>query len=176
MRKYIDLVNNLLTERIIYRERLAKPGGDGRIVAVNPTKAEWDQWFPKGAGGVLCQNGLIAVGAGSMLPHDEILDLAKIASNQEKYRLQLGRRAAFVELWLFNDDWQEAHPPEEEVRAFCVKKYGETIEQIEAQLKAAVTPFMGDVPVKAIPLGDDQDPLFSGDAAFIHDAFSDLWT
>ena len=171
MRKYIDIFERLLTERLVYRDTMAKPGGDGRIVAVNPTKVEWDHWFPNGAGGVLCKNGMIAIGAGSLLPHDQILELAKIAPAQEKYRLQLGRGAAFVELWLFNDDWAETPPSEAEVKAFCVEKYGESLEQIEAQLRAAVTPFMGNVPVKAIPLGDDQSPLLAGDDAFISAAF-----
>ena len=159
----------IIREGIVYRDRFADSDGERTVIAVNPTKAEWDKWFPKGAGGVLCKNGAIVVGAGSMLPHDEILNLAKFQPDQEKYRLQLGRHSAFVELWLFNDDWQK--PSEDEVKAFCVKRYGETLEQIEAHLKAAVTRFMGAVPVKAIPLGEDQDPLLPGDDAFIRAAF-----
>ena len=105
-----------------------------------------------------------------MLPHDEILNLAKVPQDQEKYRLQLGRGAAFAEIWL--TDWtDDTTPTEEEVRAACLKKYGETLEKIETQIKMAVSRFMGDVSVMAIPLGDGQQSLLPGGDEFITQTF-----
>jgi hypothetical protein len=159
-----------IMETMIYRDRMAKPAGDGRIIAVNPTKREWDHWFPRGAGAVLCYNGAIAVGAGAMLPHDEILSLAKLPADQEKWRAQLGRTAAFVELWFSYDDVGE-RPSSAVIAARCLTQFGASLEQIADDLKQAVTPFMGEVPVRAIPLGDDGDPLLPGDAEFIQQTF-----
>jgi len=180
----------IIREGIVYRDRIADSDGQRTVIAVNPTKAEWDKWFPKGAAGILCLNGKIVIGHGSMLAHTDILGYAKIPNEQEKYRLQLGRTAAFAELWIDDSDtivslpvsdiisgktqepWrQRTHLSEDDVRARVVKEYGETLEQIEPQIKSAVSRFMGDVPVKAIPLNYDQETLLPGDQAFINATF-----
>ncbi len=79
--------------------------------------------------------------------------------DMEKYRLQLFRNCAIVELWLENDAWNDHEPDEDEVREQVLKKYGETLEQIDEQLKTIVTPFMGNVPAVAIPLDYEGKPL-----------------
>jgi hypothetical protein len=174
-RRLITLCEGL-NEMIVHRDRFIQEPelADSRrtVVAINPTKAEWDKFFPRGAAGVLLKNGKIVVGDGNMLPHDAILDYAKVPQNQEKYRLQLCRNGAWVELWMTPSEWDHHKPDEQEVREYSVKHYGETIEQIEAQLAKAVAPFMGSAPVKAIPLGDEQQPLIAGDEAFVNTCFT----
>ena len=139
-------------------------------MAINPTKSEWNAQFPRGAAGVLLTDGRIVVGDGNMLAHNVILDYAKVDQNLEKYRLQICRNIAWVELWI-NDEAVEAmnNPPtEQEVREAAFKQYGETLEQIQAQLQKAVAPFMGQVEVRAVPLDYiDQEPLIERDKAFI---------
>jgi len=170
--RYWMAVCENLNEAIVHRDRFVQQHNDRRtVIAVNPTKSEWDRHFPRGAAGVLLKNGKIVIGDGNALDHASILSYANIPANQEKYRLQLNRKGAWAEIWLdYPDD--NLNPNESEVREDVLKHYGETIEQIEAQLAKAVAPFMGSAPVKAIPLDDDQKPLIAGDQAFVDATFA----
>lgn len=174
MRNFIDIVesacngedNSRINEGIVYRDRFVDTSaGDTRrtIIAINPTKAEWDQFFPRGAAGVLCKDGKIVVGDGNLLAHDVILDKAGVSQDEEQYRLQICRNVAWVELWLFSDD---EHLTPKQVEDLCIKQYGETIDQITAKLQTAISRFMPGVEAKAIPINDSAECWIPSDDAF----------
>lgn len=159
MRKYIDLA-----ETIVYKDAFIKAHNDKKtIVAINPSKSEWNAFFPHGAAAIILTDGRIVVGDGNALDHLYILELASIPNSMEAFRMQIFRNIAFVELWI-NEDYPQASP--EEVQDSVLKLYGKSLDEIERIAYKAVSGF-GPNSVKAIPLNFDQEPLLDGHAEFI---------
>jgi hypothetical protein len=167
MRQYINAVEPL-NEMIVHRSRFPRyPGDRETVIAVNPSKAEWNARFPQGAAGVLCADGTLVIGDGPVLSHESIMNLAGVPTEMEKYRLQICRNRAWAEVWM--GDYSAGKPdapPEAEVRAAVIQHYGDSIEEIEAKLRTALHRFMGAIPVKAIPLDEYQDCMIPGDDDF----------
>lgn len=166
MRCFIDIVSNL-TETIVYQDKFVKTNYTKKtIIAINPTRSEWIGRFPEGAGGVLMKDGTIVIGDGNALDHATICEMAGLDVRNEAFRLQLYLTGAYAEIWL-NDEDVETPPPFDLIEQRVVEQYGETLVSITNKVKTAVHRFMGNVPVRAIPLNADQDAFSPQDQSFI---------
>ena len=150
---------------IVYRDRFPERAGERRtVVAIDPTRAEWDAFFPEGAAGVLCRDGRMIVGDGVCLDHLTLMGLAGVPEEQEAYRLQLYRDRVWAEVWTNFDE--DAYLSAEGIRTLVWSEYGEHLDVIEERVRNAASKFMPDAEFRAIPLGDEQQCLLEGDEAF----------
>lgn len=149
MREWIALATNL-SEQIVHKDRFVGQHNTKKtVVAINPTRAEWEANFPKGAGGVLLKDGRIVVGDGDCLDHSAILDFAGIDYREELCRLQIWKTWAHIELWI--DDEYFGEDDRAKVVHAMEQKLGMTMAELEALAKKALSRFMGDIPLKGIP-------------------------
>lgn len=157
-----------LKEAIVHRDQFVQQHNTRKtIIAVNPTKQEWAANFPRGAAGVICKDGRVAIGDGDCLAHDVILDMAGIDQSQEMYRLQICHNIAWAELWLDDDELANPRDPNpEEVDQAIIKHYGASIAEIEATMHECLSRFMPGADFKAIPMNFNGGLWIPEDNAF----------
>lgn len=172
MRTWIDIVARL-DEKVVIRDR-----EEDLVIAINPTKLEWKVNFPDGAAGVYCRNGDLVVGDGFSLAHYDMLVTASVDPKSELYRLQLGPKMGFAELWMTDKESHEFHQmTDREKRKTFVNDtikhiYGADLATIEATLNVAMQRVVPGYQVRAIAMDPvDAEGMLPGDKQWMKRCF-----
>jgi hypothetical protein len=154
---------------VVFRDRFIQQGNTRlTVVAIDPSPSCWESNFPSGAAGVLLKDGRIVVGDGNCLSHSDILHHAWISDDDELYRLQIFNGAAFAEVWLDGDLFDDDDVSVEDVHAAVMQEYGETIDRIAERVAVAVRRFWPEAVVRAIPVSNfDQQPYLQEDREWV---------
>lgn len=157
MRKWIDLIEGKLDEKIVHIGN----GIDERdwlktVVSVNPTASEFNSRHYKQpntsggpatvdprAAGVIMRDGTVCIGLGNGLSHEDIADYAGLNIENEQYRLQIHDGKVVVEIWIDDDvvDDLPDRASKVEIDQVVENQCGKNSEQIISDVEKAVRRF-----------------------------------